>query len=118
MRPRPLLLLMLLLAAAPATFAAESHQVRLLIRDGAKPAVNVAVVVRYPDGERTDGSGYTLTTDDAGAVEFVLPADNFWLTVRELNPDFIGKEFFVAAGHKSVVMEVHPREWRREERRP
>lgn len=115
MRLRSVLLLTVLLAVPPGS-AAETHQIRLLIRDGAKPAVHIAVVVRYADGERTDGSGYELTTDEAGAVEFALPTNRFWLTVRELNPDLIGKEFIVTDGSRRVVtMEVRPREWRREE---
>jgi hypothetical protein len=105
-------------AASAAEAGAASHRVRLRIRDGDHPAKQVAVTVRYPDGEHTNGSGFELKTDDRGIVDFDLPAESFWLTVREVNPDYVGKEFVIPANARELVSwEVRPREWRREERR-
>ena len=116
MRYRALVLAVTLLGVR-AVLAADVHHVRLLIRDGGKPAPHVLVVVRYPDGAHTNGAGFTLSADEAGVAEFAIPANSFWLTIRELNPGYIGKEFVLPDTAGPVTIEVSPREWRREERR-
>src|SRR6266571_5384104 len=85
MRLRLIFLVSAALLAGRTSLGADLHHVRLLIRDGSRPAAGVAVVVRYPDGEHTNGAGLTLSANNAGVAEFAIPANSFWLTIRELN---------------------------------
>lgn len=89
------------------------RRVELKILDGDAPQRGVALHIKYPDGERTNGVTLELVTDDKGAAAFEIPAGVFWLTIPEMNGKVVGKEFRLRASGISRF-NVRPREWKAE----
>ena len=105
--------LFLCLLFGTAALAEEVRRVELKILDGNAPQRGVALHIKYPDGERTNGVTLELVTDDDGVAAFEMPAGVFWLTVRDMNRDVVGKEFRLT-GAKVSRFTLRPREWKAE----
>jgi len=98
--------------------AAESskQRVRLRILDDGKPVRGVEVLIVYPGEGTTIGTKVTLETDAGGFVETDISSTVFWVTVRELNPDVVGKELrFASKDSRTKRWDLRPREWVRNE---
>ncbi len=107
------------LAVAVLSLAAAAEQsvqrVRLRILDQGKPVSGVEVLIVAPGEGTTNGTRVALTTNAAGFVETDISSTVFWVTVRELNPDVVGKEFrFATKEARTRRWDLHPREWVRD----
>ncbi|HEX6084959.1 MAG TPA: hypothetical protein VF266_10575 [Thermoanaerobaculia bacterium] len=105
--------LFLCLLFGTAALADDVRRVELKIVDGNAPQRGVALHIKYPDGERTNGVTLELVTDDQGVAAFEMPAGVFWLTIPEMNRNVVGKEFRLR-GEKVTRFTVRPREWKAE----
>lgn len=107
------LILLFLLATAVAWAEEPARQhIRLRVLHDDTPRSGLTVKLTYPDGEHTNGTALTLTTNSQGFVEADIPSTVFWVTVPEENPDVVGREFRFAKIEKgSKRWDIRPSQW-------
>ena len=112
MRRVSLILLFLLVTAVAWGEEPARQHIRLRVLHDNTPRSGVTVKVIYPDGEHTNGTMLTLTSNSEGFVETDILSTVFWVTVPEENPDVVGREFRFAKIEKgSKRWDIRPNQW-------
>jgi hypothetical protein len=113
----PLLILGLSLFCSLAL--AGTHRVQLKILDHGKAVPGTEVRITYPSATSTIGTTVVVRSDRWGRVELEVPATIFWVTVPEINPEVVGREFRIPEQAAATVRwNLRPRDWRKEGEKP